>query len=164
MNDRVNLDRCRLPLHVAFLAALLASAAPNMPSLAQGLDSEQAIDTIIGSEVVTDEKDAAADPERIVAAIEATAESTLEIRKRFNLDTVEIMFLPDLANDDAPVASAIEAHADEIDEMRVAIEASAMFYHAIDSRSVMLRDVIAVEFGEGDNVTIFAIGRAPSTP
>jgi N-methylhydantoinase B len=50
---------------------------------------------------------------------------------------------------------------DAIRELQTAIEASAIFYHAIDSHQVLLRDVVAVEFGDDDSITIFAAGENP---
>ena len=46
--------------HAVCLAALLASA----PAVAQGLDAEGAIDTIVGSEIKEEQADAAPTPAR----------------------------------------------------------------------------------------------------
>lgn len=148
-------------LHAATLAAFLIAANPAMPLLAQGLESEEAIDTIVDAPVATEEKTVADEESRIAAAIENTRENTAEVRKRFNLDKLDIVFIPELSEEGSELDETIESHKEAIEELRVAIEGSALFYHAIDSRSVLLRDVLAVEFGEGNDVTIFAAGKDP---
>jgi hypothetical protein len=137
------------------VAACLALAAPQV--FAQGLEAEGARDTIIGSEVKTDETTVEADAERIVAAIENTAQTTQDVRRRFNLGDVAIVLISDIDAPDNPVAEAIEAHQEAIGEMRVAIEGSAMFFHAVDAHNILLQNVIAMEFHD-DDVIIYAIG------
>ena len=97
------------------------------------------------------------DAERIIEAIQNTAESVQEVRRRFNLNEVAIVLLSDIDKPDNPVAEAVEVNREAIDELRVAIEGSAMFFHAIDSRNILLQNVLAMEFDE-DDVIIFAIG------
>ncbi|MCT8999190.1 hypothetical protein [Chelativorans intermedius] len=144
-----------LPLVLA-LAVLVAPLA-NLPLFAQGLDSEQAIEAIIGSDVKTEEAAGADQAERIVGAIENTLANAERVRKAFSLDTLEIIFLPDdIAT--GPIGEAIAAHEEEIQTLRQSIEGSAMFYHAVDSRSILLRDIVAVEFDDANNVTIFVNG------
>ena len=58
--------------HAVCLAALLASA----PAVAQGLDAEGAIDTIVGSEIKEEQADAAAVAGKVFAAIDTTEEHT----------------------------------------------------------------------------------------
>lgn len=155
-------DLCGLSgwrLHAVAFAAFLAFA-PTIPLNAQGLDAEGAIDTIVGSDVATEEKRAAEEEARLVAAIERSHENAVEVRKRFRLENVEIVFMPDLAGGDEKVDAKLNENADAVNELRQSIEGSAMLYHAVNSRAVLLRDVIAVEF-QGDDVTIFAAGKKP---
>ncbi|MDZ5697218.1 hypothetical protein [Chelativorans sp. M5D2P16] len=141
-----------LPLVVA-LMFLLAPLA-NLPLLAQGLESEEAIDAIVGSDVKTEEVSREEQIDRVVAAIENTREGAEAVRKAFSLDTLEIVLLP-RAKEDGAIEEAVSEHEEEIELLRQSIEGSAMFYHAIDSRGIMLRDIVAVEFGEDNVVTIF---------
>ena len=149
-------------LHVAAMAALLLVSPPHTALLAQGLQSEEAIDTIVGSDVTTNEENTKAEQGRIVAAIEKTAANSEEVRKKFSLDKVEIIFLPDLAENGTDVDAKLAEHEDQIVELREAIEGSAMFYHAVDSRDVLLRDVVALEFDDKNGVTIFVAGEDPA--
>lgn len=146
-------------IHAAALAAFIAASHPSLPLLAQGLEADGAIETIVGSDVKTGEERAKADPERIIAAIEDSRANAGEIRKMFNLDELEIVYLPDIAPGDgnSDIGNAIDANMDQIDELRQAIEGSAIFYHAIDSRSLLLRDIVAVEFHhDNSTATIFS--------
>lgn len=148
-------------LYVAMASAVLLVAPPSMAVMAQGLDADGAIDAIVGSDVSTGEDEAAQDEERIIAAIENTSQSTAEVRRKFTLDRVEIVFLPDLGQGDTNVEAAMEEYNDQIMELRQAVEGSAMFYHAIDSRQILLRDVVAIEFDE-DDVVVFVQGERPA--
>ena len=139
----------------ALLAASIVLSAP--AAHAQGLDADGARDTIIGSDVQTGEVSVDDDPQRILQAIQNTGETIQEVRRRFNLGDVSIVLLNDMDTSDGPVAEAVEANREAIDELRVALESSAMFFHAIDSRSVMLQNVLGLEFDDED-VIIFAIG------
>lgn len=139
---------------LAFLAAL----APQMPLLAQGLDSPKAVDTIIGSDVKTEHESAADDQASIVKAIENTSASISAVRKSFSLDKVEIVFVPDSESDDT-IKAEIAKHKAEIKELRGAIEGNAMFFHAVDSRHAALADIIAVAFDDKNGVKIYTAGK-----
>jgi hypothetical protein len=134
---------------IAFLLAPLLQ----QPLMAQGLDREEAIEAIVGSEVTEEEVPPEEQVDRIVAAVEKAYESAERVRKSFNLDALEIVFLPDLG--EGEIEGAIEQNEENIALLREAIEGSAMFYHAIDSRQILLQNVVAVEFAENAAVTIF---------
>ncbi len=145
--------RSRLPM-----AALLL-LLPGAP-LAQGLDAEGARATIIDAPVATEEKTVAEEDARIAAAIARSGESAAEIRKRFSVGKVDIVFVRGLAEAGSPLAGTIADHAEALASLRKEIEGSAIFYHAVDSHRVLLKDVVAVEFGEGGDVTIFVAAPA----
>lgn len=148
-------------LHVLLAVAALCVCGPKVALHAQGLENEKTIDTIVGSDVKTEEARAATDPATIIAAIEHSLPNTEEIRKRSKLANVEIVFLEDLAEAGEPksVEKKVEEHKEEIVALREAIEGNAMFFHAIDSRSVLTRDVVAVEFDKADGVKIYAAAK-----
>lgn len=152
------MPRLRLPA-IAFLALTSAAA----PGLAQGLSSEQAIETIVGSEVEEQQSSAGDEANRVVAAIEKTQDAIAAVRKISNVGKLEIVYLPDAAEGAAPpaVRDAVSRHADEIEELRQQIEGNAMLFHAIDSRSLLVRDVLAVDFPASDAVVIYAAAQKP---
>lgn len=157
-------DRMYLPenlVHGFALAAFVWAAAPAVPLMAQGLESEGAVETIIDAEVQTDEKTVGEEEKRIVAAIDKSQENAAEIRKRFAIDQVEIVFVPELSEGQSALDEKIQENDEAIKELQTAIEGSAIFFHAIDSHQVLLRDVVAVEFAENDRITIFAAGKDP---
>jgi len=153
--------RTGIPL-TAMAALALAGATP--AAHAQALN-DTARDTIIGSEVGEEEVEAAAEPERVIAAIEKTPENIPAVRKTIKLDKVEIVFLPDAAAAEGgpppAIAKKVEERKDEIAELRQEIEGNAMLYHAIDSRQVLVRDVLAVEFDDA-GVVIYAAAKPPA--
>lgn len=152
-------ERIYLVVSLAFLLALMSGTT----LIAQGLDAQETIETIVGSQVETTEEAAATDEAGIVAAIEQSLDNAAEIRKRFSLDNVRIVFLPDLEDKVAaaqtPVGVAMQKYSSEITRLREDIQGSAIFYHAINSRSILLNDIIAVQFGDKNDVTILVAGR-----
>lgn len=148
-------------LHAVTAAALLLMSTPHMHLMAQGLDTEGAIDTIVGSDVTTGEERAAADEARIVAAIENSSAAAAEVRKKFSLDRVEIIFLPDIGEEKTEVEAKLAEFEPQLTELRESIQGSAMFYHAVDSRSIMLNNIVALEFDDDNGVTIFVAGEKP---
>ncbi|MEO3386994.1 hypothetical protein [Mesorhizobium sp. CAU 1741] len=148
-------------IHAAAAAAFLVASAPNVALMAQGLEADGAIDAIVGSDVTTGEEAVTADEARIVAAIERTTENAAEVRKRFALNSLEIVFLPDLDEKTTTIDEKLVEYEPQIEELRTEIQGSALFYHAVDSRSVLLTDIIAIEFDDADNATIFVAGQDP---
>ena len=138
---------------LAFVAILAVTM--QLPVHAQAIDRETAVDAIIGSEIKTDEVHQASDIQRVIAAIQNSRHSAELARKAFSLDTLEIVFVPELSGD---LAKTISENDVDIKVLRESIEGSAMFYHAIDSRSIMLNNIIAAEFGDENDVIIFIKG------
>lgn len=148
-------------------AAALSMVIANAPLSAQGLADPEAVDKIIGSEVVEEEAEAAADPERVISAIEKVGETAVAIRKISKLDQVDVVYLVDSAQTEGGPPSMIEAKIKEnaaaIEEMRKELEGNAMLFHAIDSRQVLVRDVIAVEIEDQVRAVIYAAAK-PAQP
>lgn len=150
----------RLPsLSVTLLFTALAGAVHAQQSPA----TQQQLDTIIGTQVQEEEAQAAADPGRVIAAIDKTAESIARVRKTSSLDKVDIVFLADSTVTEggppAEIADKVQGHEAEISELRQEIEGNAMLYHALDSRQVLMRDVLAVEFDDRNGVIIYAAAK-----
>lgn len=147
-------------------AFLLATATPQAALFAQGLENKEAVDKIIGSDVQEEETQAAADPGKVIAAIEKTSENIGMVRKTSKLDKVDIVFLTDSAITEGGPPPEIEAkvkeHKAEVAELRGEIEGNAMLYHAIESRQILVRDVLAVEFDGSNSVVIYAAAKPPS--
>lgn len=152
-------DRRRLVLPLA----LLLAGIPGQVLLAQGLDAQETIETIVGSPVETAEEAIGADEAGIIAAIENSLDNATDIRKRFTLDNVRIVFLPDLAEKDGAaqnrVRAVMEKYRSEITTLQESIQGSAIFYHAVNSRSILLNNIVAVQFTDKNDVTIFVAGR-----
>jgi hypothetical protein len=146
-----------------FAAAFLLVASAHPALMAQGLSTQGAIDAIVGSDVQTGEEPVAADEQRIVAAIEKTSENTSQVRKSFNIDKVEILFLPDFGEKETAVDAKIAEYKDQIAALHSEIQGSAIFYHAVDSRQILMNDIIALEFDDHNGVTIFVAGKEPGT-
>jgi hypothetical protein len=150
-------------LHAIAAAAFLAASAPHGALNAQGLESKESIDKIIGSEVEEEESRATADGAKVIAAIEKTRENIGMVRKASKLDKVDIVFLSDAAITEGGPPPEIEAkvkeHEEEVVELREEIEGNAMLYHAIDSRQVLIRDVLAVDFDGDNSVVIYAAAK-----
>ena len=146
----------------ALLAVALVGAVPL--TLAQGLDSEGAIDTIVGSDVKTEERNAADEGERVAIAIEASMDNAQIVRRAYNVEGVDIVLLPGVGEGGSDISAKRDEFADQIVELQQAVEGSAIFYHGINSRRILVRDVVALEFAdENKNATIFVVGVDPGS-
>jgi hypothetical protein len=147
-------------------AAALLAFLNTEPAAAQGLQSSETIEAIVGTPVHEQEVQASAEPERVIAAIEKTEENISTVRKTTILDTVDIVFLPDAAPVEGgppqPIQEKLAEYRSQLDLLRGEIEGNAMLYHAIDSRQVLIRDVMAVEFKDR-NVVIYAAAKPAQT-
>lgn len=150
-------------LYAAAMSTLLAAALPGGALNAQGLESTQSIDKIVGSEVTQEEKPTVADEKNVIAAIERTQETIGEVRKTSMVDKIDIVFLTDAARSEGGPPPAIQTkvkeHEAEVAELRQEIEANALLFHAIDSRRVLTQDVLAVSFDGPRNVTVYAAAK-----
>jgi hypothetical protein len=153
----------RHAIHAALLAMTLTGVAK-----AQGLNTEGAIDTIVGSEVHEQESSATADPSKIVAAIDKAQQTADAVRKVTAVASVEIVFLTDSAATDGGPPAEIQAKLKEretqVGALRQELEGNALLFHAIDSRQVLMRDVLAVEIGDDQKVVVYAAGKPASQP
>jgi hypothetical protein len=143
---------------VALLAALLAA-----PAGAQGLDAEGAIDTIVGSRINEQEASAQDDTARVVRAIDKAADNAAAVRKVSEVSEVAIVFLSDAATTEGGPPAEIEAklreRKDDVDALRQEIEGNALLYHAINSKQVLMREVLAVEIGDDRRVIVYAAAK-----
>jgi len=146
----------------ATVFAMLAGA----PARAQGVENKETVDTIVGTEVQEEEATASADAGKVIAAIEKTQDAIALVRKTSKLDKVDIVFLADAAQTEGGPPPDIEAKVKEreteIAELRQEIEGNAMLFHALDSRQILMRDVLAVEFQGGNAVVIYAAAQKPA--
>ena len=98
----------------------------------------------------------------MIAAIDKTEENTSTVRKLTNLDQVEIVFLADAAQTEGGPPPEIEAKIEErkeaIETLRKEIEGNAMLYHAVNSRQILMRDILAIEFAD-KSVVIYAAAK-----
>jgi hypothetical protein len=88
-----------------------------------------------------------------------SADNISTVRKTTALDKIDIVFLTDAAATEggppAAISAKLEEHKEEIVQLRQALEGNAMLYRAIDSRQILLRDILAIEFDDRD-VVIYA--------
>lgn len=144
---------------MVFLAAVDPAAQLN----AQGLESTETVNRIIGSQVKQEEANATAEAGNVNTAIDQTRENIGTVRKTSKLDKVDIVFLTDAARSEGGPPPAIESkvrqHQDDIAELRKEIEANALLFNAIESRRVLAQDVLAVEFGDPGKIVIYAAAK-----
>ncbi|MET0599749.1 MAG: hypothetical protein ABWZ57_17985 [Mesorhizobium sp.] len=141
--------------------AVLVAGVPGTAS-AQGLESKESVEKIVGTPV-EEETRPAADAGRILAAIDKTSENISAVRKVSDLDKVDIVFLPDAAATEGGPPPEIDAkvkeHQADVTALREEIEGNAMLFHAIDSRQILPRDILAVEFEGKSSVVIYAAAK-----
>lgn len=130
---------------------------------AQGLESPETVDRIVGSQVSEEEVKTTAEVGKVNYAIERTRQNISTVRKTSKLDRVDIVFLTDAARSEGGPPPAIEnkvrEHQDDVAELRKEIEANALLFNAIDSRRVQTQDVLAVEFNNPGKIVIYAAAK-----
>lgn len=145
-------------VHGFAVLALALGCMPAMQTTAQTLDDTVISETIVGSPIGarTAEDDAIVDD--VLAAISATVQMTERVRKTFSVVGVQIEFLDGqhlTRLDEIKVAIDKSQHA--INALQTEIDSNALFYNALGAERLEAKDVIAVEFGKGDEVTIYAM-------
>ena len=150
-------------LQAIAVAAFLVLTIPHAALNAQGLESPETVNRIIGSEVRMEEARTAAEAGKVTAAIERTRENIATVRKTSKLDKVDIVFLTDAARSEGGpppgIETKVKAHKDDIAELRKEIEANALLFNAIESRRVLTEDVLAVEFDDPGKIVIYAAAK-----
>ncbi len=143
--------------------AFLASCAIVNAAAAQDTGAEATIDAIVGSQVEEEEARSATDADKVIDAIDRTAQAIEFVRKVSKLDKVEIVFLTDATVDQGGLPPSIKAKAEEkkseIVELRKELEGNAMLFHAIDSRQILSQDVLAVSFDGEHRATIYTTAK-----
>lgn len=148
---------------VLAMGIFLAAGLMAPPAVAQGLDAPEAIDSIVQSDVREEESQAEADTGKIIAAIERSAENASTVRKVTKLDRLDIVFLPDAAPTEggppADITRKLEEYDRDIAGLRQELTGNAMLFHAIDSRSILVQDVLAIEFDDDGGAVIYAAAK-----
>ena len=150
-------------LHAIAAAAFLAASLPQAALNAQGLESPETVDRIVGSQVNEEETKTTAEIGKVSSAIDRTRDNISTVRKTSKLDRVDIVFLTDSARSEGGPPPVIEnkvrQHKDDVAELRKEIEANALPFNAIDSRRVAAQDVLAVEFDDPGKIVIYAAAK-----
>ncbi|MBB6410079.1 hypothetical protein [Mesorhizobium sangaii] len=150
-------------LHAIAATAFLSVSLPDAALKAQGLESPETVNRIVGSEVKQEEANATAEARNVNTAIDRTRENIGTVRKTSKLDKVEIVLLTDAARSEGGpppvIQSKVKQHQDDIAELRREIEGNALLYNAIESRRVLAQDVLAVEFDDPGKIVIYAAAK-----
>lgn len=148
--------------HTLALTVFL-TAVYSVPLGAQGVNDQEAVDRIIGSEVREEQVQSDDGDERLITAIDKSSENTDVVRKVTNLERVDIIFLPDSsAVEGGPppkIAAKLSENSETVESLRRELEANALLYHAINSKNVLINDVLAIEFDGDKRVVIFAAAK-----
>lgn len=153
----------RTRLSILALTLCLGAGLLATPAVAQGLDAPDAIDSIVQSDVREEESQAGADTGKIIAAIEQSRENASVVRKVTKLDRLDIVFLTDAAPAEggppAEISDKLAEYDDDIAGLRQELTGNAMLFHAIDSRNILIQDVLAIEFDDNGGATVYAAAR-----
>lgn len=153
--------RFRTRLYAAFaLSGFIATS-----TFAQVLDNKT-VERIVGSDIKADTTTAVADEARVIAAIDRSSENIALVRKTARVGQVDIVFMTDAVETEGgpprKIAQALKERHTEIAKLRQEIEANALLYHAINSRKVLISQVLAVEFKRLGEVVIYAAAKPPA--
>jgi hypothetical protein len=144
--------------------ALILGVVLTVQASGQELSGDKGVEGIVGdSDIRQEETTTSAQEQRVLAAIDKTAESTSAVRKLSAARHVEIVFLADATRAGAVPSSKIERklkdHQSDIAALRQEVEANALLFHAVDSRRVLPKDILAVEFPDSESVIVYAAAK-----
>ncbi|MBC7281111.1 hypothetical protein [Hoeflea sp.] len=150
-------------MHGLAFAAFLAASVHSLPLGAQGVVEQEVVDRIVGSEVNEEEVRSDAGDDRVIAAIENLSGNIDIVRKLTTLDRVDIIYMPDSSQIEGgpppKIAAKLAEHSETVDNLRRELEGNALLYHAINSKDVLIKDVLAIEFDGEKNLVIFAAAK-----
>jgi hypothetical protein len=151
-------------LGLNLLLALVFGVVLAGPVSSQGLNGKKAVESIVGdSDIRQEEATTSAEEQKVLAAIDKTAENTSAVRKLSAAKHVDIVFLADATRAQGVPSPKIEQklkdHQSDIVALRQEIEANALLFHAVDSRRVMTKDILAVEFPDPESVIVYAASK-----
>ncbi|MDZ7600244.1 MAG: hypothetical protein U1A06_02575 [Hoeflea sp.] len=150
-------------MHGLASTAFLAASLLSLPLGAQGVADQEAVDRIVGSEVNEEQVRSEAGDDRVIVAIENLAENIDIVRKLTTLDRVDIVYMPGSSQIEggppAKIAAKLSEHSETVDTLRRELEGNALLYHAINSKNVLVQDVLAVEFDGEKSLIIFAAAK-----
>lgn len=146
------------------LLALVFGVSMAGPVSSQGLSGQKAVEGIVGdSDIRQEEATTSAEEEKVLAAIDKTVENTSAVRKLSAAKHVDIVFLADATRAQGVPSQKIERklkdHQSDIVVLRQEIEANALLFHAVDSRHVMTKDILAVEFPDSESIIVYAASK-----
>lgn len=136
------------------------------PVSSQGVNGQKSLEGIVGdSDIRQEEATTSGQEQKVLAAIDKTTENTSAVRKLASARQVDIVFLADAQRaQDVPspkIEQKLKDHQSDIVALRQEIEANALLFHAVDSRRVMTRDILAVEFPDPETVIVYAATKPP---
>ena len=150
-------------LYAIAAVTILAISTTVPASNGQGLNSQETIDKIIGSKVEEEEALIETDAEKVAAAIEKSSENISIVRKTAKIGEIDIVFLSNASPTEgglpAELETKVKEHESEIRQLRAEIEGNALLFHAINSRHLLARDVLAIEFNGEETVVIYAAAK-----
>jgi hypothetical protein len=136
-----------------------AAEDPALPDFAPQ-DSGQ---NIIGSEVTVGDSADDTEAGSLLASIESTAENADRVKLVWTIDKIDVVYVSEVLGEtpSEEIDAAIRENAAAAQELQRALEASAIFYNALESQDILLRDIVAVEFKSDTEIVIFVSGEPP---
>ncbi|MFN7102024.1 MAG: hypothetical protein ACK4N1_05315 [Pseudorhizobium sp.] len=136
---------------LSLAAALLAATIPATPASAQsGVDALGDPADLFGYSVdKAEEPDAADVVAKVLQALEQTESNAEQIQMTFGVENFH--FVPLAATEMEKIAPEMADREAELTALRTAIEASAIFYSAIQSESVDIGSIVAVELSDTES-------------
>lgn len=138
---------------LSLAAALLAAAIPATPVAAQSGTTDALSDdpaSVFGYSVdKAEEPDAADAVAKVLQALEHTDSNAQQIRMTFGVENFR--FVPLAATEMDKIAPEMADREAELTALRTAIEASAIFYSAMQSESVEIGSIVAVELSDAES-------------
>ncbi len=126
---------------------------------AQGVDPEKALDQMFNGFVLVDRSKMDEEiRDDIIAAIGHSSKMAAEVRKLFKIDRMILVGVSDEVATVEPVKEAMAKNKEGLIELRQAVEGSALLYNMLESRGLLMSDLVAAEFLGESNIRLYVTG------
>jgi hypothetical protein len=150
-------EKSRNPFVSLTIALSLIGQAPLAE--AQGVDPEKALDQMFDGSVLVDHSKTDDEiRDEVIAAIGHSSDMAEEVRKLFKIDRMILVGVSDEVATAEPVKEAMAKNEEGLIELRQAVEGSALLYNMLESRGLLMSDLVAAEFLGENNIRLYVTG------
>lgn len=143
-------------IHALAFATFVAAAIPAYTSIAQDAGGVATPEAIVGAEIETGSVAKTVMEPDVIEAIANVSEATEAVLMLYTASDFQIVYVG--STDEGDIGAALDRNADGVQALREAIDASSVFYVALDSKDIDADSVVAARVSDDKSVTVYVSG------